>query len=335
MQLVQNQDIMAFYCCFNSFRTQTKYFLKLLLIGITMILLVGMPGARAQGNFMWWNDKHNWDGVTHWSRYIICSPGYLGPNALPVPNLPAPVLDHRIVVEPGTGFHIQPGEFTYDGTYRLYYPIGGGLAALEVYQTFIEYYKNDTLLRDERRARNINVEGVGSADINIATYLTLFRNRRFPDMVLRINLRTSSGTHYSNARTSDAPGYFFDLAFGKSLLKNKLPVPKELKIYGILGFYVWQTNINDRRQNDALMLGFGSHIKLARHKLSAEATGYFGYYRKRDDPVVVRFKYACLWDNFSVQLQYQKGLHDIYHHSVHLTVARYLNVPERWNRIKQ
>jgi hypothetical protein len=41
----------------------------------------------AQENFSWWNELHNWDGLSPWEGYLIVSPDFFGPNALPVPKL--------------------------------------------------------------------------------------------------------------------------------------------------------------------------------------------------------------------------------------------------------
>ncbi len=291
------------------------------------IMLAGLsnPGAvRAQQNFMWWNEKHNWDGITHWSRYIISSPGYLGPNALPVPDIHNATLEKRMFLEPGTGFFIQPGEFVVDGTYRFFYPLAGGKAAVGITQTLLEYYITDTLLRDERRTRNRHVEGLAVGDLNFATYLMIVSNRRFPDVLLRINLRTASGNHFEDARYSDSPGYFFDLAAGKTVIKYSGKSCCELRFYGIIGFYAWQMTDAKSRQNDAFLYGVGSEIKSKRHAFSAEAGGYSGYIGMRDDPVVVRLKYAFHWPDIILQVHYQKGLHDVLHHGLHFTFTRFI-----------
>ena len=55
---------------------------------ITGILLFYSIFLFAQANPYLSNDPyHHWDGITHWSKYLIVSPGYFGPNALPVPDV--------------------------------------------------------------------------------------------------------------------------------------------------------------------------------------------------------------------------------------------------------
>ena len=42
--------------------------------------------ASAQ-SYTWWEETVHWDGVTPWERYVVFTPGFLGPNALPVPRV--------------------------------------------------------------------------------------------------------------------------------------------------------------------------------------------------------------------------------------------------------
>jgi hypothetical protein len=289
---------------------------------ILFISVTSRP-ASAQDPYEWWNAKHNWDGYTHWTGYIIYSPGYMGPNALPVPRLIDGNLSGRITLEPEATIHTQPGEFTAGGGLRFFYPIANGTAGLEFSHMMVEYYKTDTLLRDERFARSENVEGFATGDVNLTTFLTLIKNRRWPDMALRINLRTASGSKLSNARFTNSPGYFFDLSFGKNITtKSEQPKPV-IRIYGTLGFYVWQTNLENNRQNDAFLTGLGTKFSFGRHAFSTEAAGYFGYMKLRDDPVVVRFIYELTGKNNGLRLQYQKGIYSIYHHAVSLSWVRF------------
>lgn len=292
---------------------------------VCLILLIAgnLRRASAQDQYEWWNNKHNWDGYTHWTSYIIYSPGYMGPNALPVPRLADGIVSARITLEPEATIHTQPGEFAAGGGLRFFYPIAEGIAGLEFSHVMVEYYKTDTLIRDERFARSEQVEGVATGDVNLATYLTLVKNRSWPDMALRINLRTASGSKLSDARFTNSPGYFFDLSFGKNMTtKSEHPKPV-IRMYGTLGFYVWQTNLENNRQNDAFLTGLGTRLNFGQHAFSAEAAGYFGYMKMRDDPVVVRFIYELTGKNNGLRFHYQKGVYSIYHHSVSLSWVRF------------
>ncbi len=277
-------------------------------------------------DYYWWNQKHGWDGITHWSRYMILSPGYLGPNALPVPDMHTGVLFDKALFEAGSRYYFQAGEQTIDGNSRLYFPFANGKAALEISHTPIEYYKTDTMLRDERRARSRHVEGLATGDIGMNTYFALVNGPRFPDVVLRIGLRAPSGTRLYDARFSDAPGYFFDISFGKTLIVSGENNERITRAYGMLGFYAWQTNFDRNRQNDALLIGFGLKMTGKHSAFYAETAGYFGYMEMRDDPVVIRVGYDIKCDAGTVKIQYQKGVHDVYHHCIQLSVIRHFSL---------
>ncbi|MDP2424338.1 MAG: hypothetical protein U1C46_01800 [Bacteroidales bacterium] len=292
---------------------------------IGFLLLLCFPHqVLAQKNYHWWNLKHNWDGASNWTSYMLYSPGYMGPNALPVPRMLDGYLNHNINIEPGAGLHIQPGELIIDGSISLYFPFAKGSAALEINHTSIEYYKTDTLLRDERRARNLHVEGFATSDINVTSYFTLLRGSRWPDMVLRINVRTASGTRLADARHTDAPGYFFDLTFGKTLPRKDATSSHQWRFYSMLGFYAWQTGFSLYRQNDAFLFGAGSQLKVQKHTFSTELAGYLGYLQLRDDPIVLRVIYEYNLTKNSFRLKYQKGLNDIYHHSLHGSIVFFI-----------
>ncbi len=287
-----------------------------------LLLLLAKQSSYGQENFDWWNKKHQWDGNSHWTTYMRYSAGYMGPNALPVPQMHDGLLNPQIYVESGAGFHLQPGEFTADGIYRIYFPFAKGATALEINHTPIEYYKTDTVLRDLRRARSRNVEGFATSDINVATYFTLLRHTRWPDIVIRINLRTASGTRLADARNTDAPGYFFDITAGKTL-KNKNGAKTtscQWRLYSMLGFYSWQTTYATNRQNDALLFGAGTQLKTGKHNVRTEVAGYLGYMQERDDPVVARIIYQYGNQKRLLHLKYQKGLNDIAHHAVHVSL---------------
>jgi hypothetical protein len=46
-----------------------------------------VPFFVSAQSYTWWEETVRWDGVTPWERYIVFTPGFLGPNALPVPRV--------------------------------------------------------------------------------------------------------------------------------------------------------------------------------------------------------------------------------------------------------
>ena len=68
----------------------------------------------------WWNKVHNWDGVTHWSDYIIYSPYYLGPNALSVPFSQKGQVKNRYELQINAEGHFGSGDKTRNLFMNLY-----------------------------------------------------------------------------------------------------------------------------------------------------------------------------------------------------------------------
>ncbi|MBK8496462.1 MAG: hypothetical protein IPL50_16735 [Chitinophagaceae bacterium] len=54
-----------------------------------------------------WSQVVNWDGVSHWSRYIRTFPAYQGPNALPVPRVGNGLIDSSFYIGASGNFHFQ------------------------------------------------------------------------------------------------------------------------------------------------------------------------------------------------------------------------------------
>ena len=285
-----------------------------------ILMLLLSNSLFAQRDYAWWNEKHQWDGHTHWSRYMRISPGYMGPNALPVPKVLDGKIPEKHEAELGFSGFTMPGELTISSFGNLFYSIGRGLAAVEVNHIFLEYYKTDTLLRDERFVRSYDVEGFAVGDLSVTTILTLVKDRRWPDMLLRASFRTTSGSKLGDARYTDAPGHYFDAIFGKNLYYDEARDHK-LRLFWSAGIYIWQISYTDNRQNDALLAGAGLSWKNGRHLFTTETAGYFGYRNERDQPVVQRLRYQYEFEKLALRLWYQKGLHDVYHHNFNFSMV--------------
>ena len=189
---------------------------------ILCMFFVTIP-AGAQGiDHSWWNELHGWkEGMPSWKRWIKISPGYLGPNALPVPeakkgyNLP----ESEISFSASNHFH--PGDPTHDISGRLYLPFADGAIAFETYGVIIEKYAFTDAVRDERIARDKDGKGFTQGDLYFSTLIQISKNRKFPNTLFRIAGRTASGGAYKAARYSDNPGYFFDFSFSKDYHFNR------------------------------------------------------------------------------------------------------------------
>ena len=268
------------------------------------------------------HDPYNqWDGVTHWSKYMRVAPKYFGPNALPIP----PVMNGNVIetfeAEISGEFHYNKFDPTKNIFTRLEIPIIKKKVNLELFVVPIEFYNMDTSIRIQRRTFQKRGKGYAGGDIYVINKIQILKDKpKLPDVALRIGLRTASGTHLSMARYTDAPGYFFDLSLGKKMYDNS-ETGNYINVYFSGGFYCWQTNSENQHQNDAYMFGLGSDFKYKKVILSLQTASYQGYIGNGDKPWVVRSK---LKTNFIKALNFEigieQGLHDYDYSSVKLGI---------------
>jgi hypothetical protein len=256
-----------------------------------MFLLIGLlPGATstllAQRDYHWWNTTHNWDGVSTWPSMMHFEPGRMGPNALPVPETRRGLIDSTISLALAPDFYTAPNDFTAGLFSQINIPFKN-IVSLQIWWVPVEYFITDTIVRDYRVARTREAERVVRGDVYIGTVIQIIRDiPRWPDLALGINIKSASGSGLSDARHTNAPGYFFDLSGGKTLrLKNG----NRLRLFAMGGFYVYQTNRADYFQNDAAMWGVGAtYLSRSGWKATAEGAGYIGYIGPLDKPAVIR-----------------------------------------------
>ena len=241
----------------------------------------------AQNDYTWWNEKHDWDGITPWTRYIIIAPAFMGPNALPVPAIKKGVLPDDPAFDLAFESHYSKGDQTQNLFMNLYLPLFSDKAGININLVPIEYYSMDTITRDLRRARDFDGKGISGGDFYIGTCIQLIKDKsRLPDAMISVNLKTASGTNLSAARFTDTPGYFFDLSLSKTFSLSKSWV-KSFKPYTMIGFYAWQTNRDDYRQNDAYIYGIGIEADLTKFKVGTCFGGYSGYIDNGDKPCLL------------------------------------------------
>lgn len=259
-------------------------------------------------SFDWWNQKHQWDGITHWHKYLDLKPAYMGPNALPVPPTETGLLPQSRTLKIGAAWHKGTGDLTLNPELECYLPLFSKRVGLQLSIVPIEYYETDTLIRDIRKARGIAGEGFAAGDLYIGTRIHLVEAQGLiPDISLSIHLKTASGSKLSDARYTDTPGYYFVLAFGKSWDSGK----DHWRVFANTGFYVWQTFGDRHYQNDAILYGIGMEYERFGWQLTQDLSGYSGYIGGGDKPAVYRInlrKKSKLKTDFFVG--WQKGLRD-------------------------
>ena len=282
----------------------------------------------SQDDATWWNETHHWDGITSWTQYIIYSPYYTGPNALPVPFSQKGRVKDRFELRMDLEGHYSKGDKTQDVFFDCYIPLVKSIIALEFYGVPVEHYKMDEPTVIERRVRNRSGEGFATGDFYFSTIIQVIKNQRMPDIALRMACKTASGSQLSDARNTDAPGYFFDLSLGKDVMFTDKFIHK-IRIHGMIGFYSWQMNLPENRQNDAILFGAGLDLQFSRFYLNNSLDGYIGYFGNelvmvgdkeepvpfRDRPIVYRLDLMKQTDHFDFGLGYQLGLNDFIYQS--------------------
>ncbi|HPF50740.1 MAG TPA: hypothetical protein PK335_04150 [Draconibacterium sp.] len=279
--------------------------------------------SAAQKDYTWWNQIHGWEsGMPGWRNWIIMSSGYLGPNALPVPELKRGFLENNTEIELTVSNHFHPGDPTQDISAKAYIPFANGKIAVEVFGVILEHYNFTNEIRDERFSRDRNGKGIAYGDLNVSTLIQLVKNRKFPNTMLRVNLRTASGSNLEAVRYSDSPGYNFDLTLSKDLGKADVYLFRPI---AMIGFYSWQTNDELNLQNDALLYGLGADIEKSSWRFTGSWSGYYGYKNNGDRPMQLNFDLRKDLKNKAVKIEYQCGLHDFIYKTVRFSFIWKLN----------
>lgn len=285
---------------------------------LTILLIAPFLFSYSQ-DYHWWNVKHNWDGITHWSQYIIMSPSKMGPNAIPVPKVNSGLLINNNKLELAVDAHFSKGDNTQNIYTDLNLPIVKDKIGLNFFIVPYEQFELDTITRDERRVRLEDGKGSGVGDLYISTQIQLLKNHtKLPDLLLGITLKTASGSNLGGARFTDTPGYYFDISAGKAYKTGNTNL--KIRPFGMIGFYVWQTNRNDYYQNDAVMYGAGLKVEYKNIEITNNIAGLYGYINNGDHPLQYRFILNTnTIKKINYKLMIQKGLKDFEYLTIRLS----------------
>lgn len=278
----------------------------------TILLFILLPSALyAQNKYIPPDPYTHWDGVTHWSKYQITSPGYMGPNGLPVPFLHKSVVPEKFYWTGLYEYYWGKGDETHDFKTHMIIPVAKGRIGLEFNYVPVEFFKMDSAISKYRRTLSGKaVEGNSFGDIYFGTIIQVIKDHRFlPDLTVAMSCRTASGTNRENARYSDTPGYYIDASVGDSYGKDK-GFFRHVRWYAEIGFYSWQTYIDNYPQNDALLFGAGLDFDFKDFFVNQSVSGYSGYMHNGDQPIVYRLDFGIKMGEAAVVFGYEKGLRD-------------------------
>jgi hypothetical protein len=250
-----------------------------------------------------------------WRNMMYLSPGYLGPNALPVPEMKKGIIPETVEIETAFSAHFHPGDPTRDFSARFFYPVANGKMAFEAYGVALEQYMYSEEIRNQRISRDKDGKGIAVGDFYFSVLIQLCKNRKFPNTMLRLACKTASGDAYA-ARYTDTPGYFFDFSSSRDFFLSQ---KSTLRPFASFGFYSWQTYNEATPQNDAFMYGLGADYLLRQWLISANLSGYSGYLKLKDQPRVLTFETRYDWKSVALRGQFLYGLHDWTYKTIRLS----------------
>lgn len=274
-----------------------------------------MTGIQASAQTLQeWARTVGWDGVSHWSKYIISSARYMGPNALPVPWIGNGRVDSNNHVIATGHFHFSEGDKTQNIALYGNYCLVKDVAAFDIIYVPVEYYQMSDAVKKERHVYYTHYNTrIAKGDVYLNGTVSLMKKwEKHIRLALRFGFRLPASNRLEAARFTDNMGYYTDVSFGK-------PLSPSLTWIGMAGLYVWQLTGDGHRQNDAFLFGTGLEWNKKNWKCQAYGAGYLGYLlNSGDKPIVLRTHTEKRFRNTGILLRLQQGIHDFNYTSVEL-----------------
>lgn len=269
--------------------------------------------------------------VSAQNREEFISTRYNGPNAFPVPEMSDGRVSEVLSAElAGDGYFGYANDRTAGIFARLRIPLFTPRVNLSVWMPVCEWYGMTRQRQQEcMLPTGTPINGYGFGDVYVSTDIQVLCSRRWwPDITVRAAMKTASGGQWELARHYDDPGYFFDIAVGKSLYLSTKGEPSterkaesdwELRIAATTGFLCWQTRT--ARQDDAYQ--YGAQLFVRQQYVSARITwaGYSGWRKNGDRPMIVKAELRGYLHGFEPFASYQYGLRDYPFHAIRVGLA--------------
>jgi hypothetical protein len=271
-----------------------------------LLFLISCYHSLYAQDLNWWQNNVNWDGTTHWYKYLIISPKYFGPNALSVPAINNGSADTIISLAATGNFHFSKGDNTQNIMLYGNYTTKNNTISVDAQFVPYERFQVSHEKKTERKVYYKNYydkEVVG--DVVVNTTIQLFQRwRENFQLAMRVGVRMPSGGGQGSARYADVPGYWID--FGGAIpFKNP-----EWKWMTMIGFLVWQTNQDALRQDDAFLFGSGFEWNHNDLRLQAYGAGFLGYKNNGDKPIVLRLNFEKRKNRNVFLFRMQQGVRD-------------------------
>lgn len=288
---------------------------------IITIFFIGVYNNSIAQDYGWWNTLVQWDGRSHWAEYMIYTPKYFGPNAIPVPDIKNGKIISQTELDLGLATHFSQGDDAQNLTTRIFIPVTKDKIGLQIYVVPYERYTMTPETRDIRRSRDFDGKGYALGDIHIGTWIQLTKPTSNTDVLLTINLKTASGSNREATRFTDGSGYNFDLSVGRSYARSGLI--SSIRPHAQIGFYVWETNEDRNPQNDAFSYGGGFDLLFNKTTVTSQLGGFIGYKGNGDKPIMARIDLVRdISSKTSVRLGMQYALKDSPYRSIFLSIIK-------------
>ena len=264
------------------------------------------------------------------------APQFFGPNAFPVPDmLDGRTQGHLRVELAADGFLGFEKDKTADLYARVFIPLWTQRVNLTVWMPIMEWYSmTPERQRTCRLQDTVPLSGHEAGDVYVSTDIQIVKERTFiPAVAFRAALKTASGGSFDKARYFDNPGYWFDLAAGKSLYFGKTSIVSgleredsflEVRLAGSLGFLCWQTD--NGRQNDALLYGLQCLVKSEYVGLRTTWGGYMDWEKYGDRPMTIKVQVSGYAKGFEPYIMYQYGIKDYPFHQLRVGLAYHIDI---------
>jgi len=279
----------------------------------TCLLVFAFPVSLWSQTFDQWATTVGWDGVSHWSKYMITLPAYQGPNSLPVPRIGNGNIDSNFSISATGNLHFSKGDNTQNLTLYANYSLVKDIISIDAMWVPYEHYTMSPAVKSKRHVfSQFYNDREATGEIQLNTNIRLLNKwRKHIQLVLRIGYRFPSGSGFGAARFTDGPGYHFDVSFGKPFSNSSV------KWIGMAGFYTWQIESEKHNQDDAFLFGSGLEWNKNNWRLQTYIAGYLGYLEgSGDKPIVCRITLERKLKRNSLLLGFQQGIKDFDYTSV-------------------
>ena len=143
---------------------------------VFLLLIAGHGQAQ---DFGWWAKLVNWDGVTPWQRYLITNPGYLGPNALPVPFITNGSIDSVNSIALTGNFHFSKGDKTQNVAVYGNYSLVKDVISFDFFWVPYEHFEMNHATKEKRHVfSHYYYDQSAQGEIHLNTNIQLLRKWR-------------------------------------------------------------------------------------------------------------------------------------------------------------